>query len=128
YLVTLRKDTESPLAPRSDEVTIRTREEGRERKKSGRKEDQAEPGQEEDPKGVHPGSGEGDTGTDSDGGDDGGADDDEKEDTPVVRVDAEGIQQRLAVLPLDAASYGSLTSVGDRLFYIRDGKLFSYNF
>lgn len=52
----------------------------------------------------------------------------------TVRVDAEGLQNRIAVLPISAANYRNLQSVGDKLFYVRSGKrdekpkLFVYNF
>ena len=52
----------------------------------------------------------------------------------TVRVDAEGLQNRIAVLPISAANYRNLQSVGDKLFYVRSGKrdekpkLFVYDF
>lgn len=46
--------------------------------------------------------------------------------TVTVNVDAEGIQQRIGVLPPVASAYRSLTSVGDKLFYLRKGKLAFY--
>jgi tricorn protease len=42
-----------------------------------------------------------------------------KEGAPAVRVDAEGLVQRIGVLPTPAANYGHLTSVGNRLYYGR---------
>jgi tricorn protease len=44
----------------------------------------------------------------------------------VVRVDAEGLSQRLAVLPPPASSYTSLSSVGEKLYFLRKGKLVLY--
>ena len=41
----------------------------------------------------------------------------------VVKVDAEGIQQRITVLSPGASTYGGLTSVGDKLYYLKKGKL-----
>ena len=41
----------------------------------------------------------------------------------VVSVDVEGLTQRITVLPPPASNYGSLTSVGDTLFYLKKGKL-----
>jgi tricorn protease len=47
---------------------------------------------------------------------------DEKGETkPPVKVDVDGLQQRIAGLPVSAASYRNLTSVGDKLFYVRSG-------
>jgi tricorn protease len=58
-----------------------------------------------------------------------------KKDAAVtVRVDVEGLQNRITVLPITAANYRNLQSVGDKLFYVRSGrrdekpKLFVYNF
>jgi tricorn protease len=47
---------------------------------------------------------------------------DEKGETkPRAKVDVDGLQQRIAGLPVTAASYRNLTSVGDKLFYVRSG-------
>lgn len=50
-------------------------------------------------------------------------DDEKKEEKKevVVKVDPEGLKDRIAVLPIKAASYRSLASVGDQLYYIRSG-------
>ncbi len=37
----------------------------------------------------------------------------------VVKVDADGLAARIAEFPIEAASYGHLTSVGDKLYYGR---------
>jgi len=58
---------------------------------------------------------------------------DEKKD-PAVKVDAEGLQSRIAVLPIPASSYRNLQSVGEKLYYVRRGnkdeksKLMMYDF
>lgn len=89
YLVTLSKDTPSPLAPRSDEV-------GKAEKKD---KDAAEKKSDDSEK--------------KDG----------KEDKPkkpvVVKVDTDGIQNRIDVFDITPADYGGLRMVGDRLFYLR---------
>jgi tricorn protease len=52
----------------------------------------------------------------------------------VLKVDAEGLQSRIAVLPITASSYRELRSVGDKLYYIRRGskderaKMMMYDF
>jgi len=52
----------------------------------------------------------------------------------TVRVDADGLQQRIAVLPIPPGNYRNLQSAEDRVFYIRAGgrdekpKLLVYNF
>jgi tricorn protease len=50
--------------------------------------------------------------------------DKKKEATPakvVVKVDLDGIQQRIAGLPIAAASYQSISIVGDKVYYVRKG-------
>jgi tricorn protease len=42
-----------------------------------------------------------------------------KDSTPVVKVDADGLVSRIDALPVPAANYRSLTSVGSRLYYGR---------
>ncbi len=96
YLITLAAATKSPLAPKSDEVKPR--------------EDKA------------PASGnEAKAASDKDK--DGDGTKAAKPSKPVVTVDVEGLTQRITVLPPPASNYGSLTSVGDKLFYVKKGKL-----
>ena len=59
-----------------------------------------------------------------------------KKDTsvPAVTVDAQGIQDRIAVLPIVASGYRNVQSTGNKLYYLRNGskdeksKLFLYDF
>lgn len=94
YLITLAKETKSPFAPKSDEVTI----------KDGTKEPEKGDKKKEESKAV------------------------------VVKVDPDGIESRIAVLPVTPASYRNLESAGDKLYYIRSGskdekpKLFVFEF
>jgi len=46
----------------------------------------------------------------------------------VVKVDPEGLADRIAVLPPGPSNYGGITSVGDKLYYLKKGKLFLYEF
>jgi tricorn protease len=83
YLVTLARDTESPLAPRSDEV-------GKAEKKEKEK-----------------GAGDKDK-------------KDEKSKKPVtVKVDLDGIQNRIVGLEITPANYQNLRLVDNRVFYLR---------
>ena len=56
----------------------------------------------------------------------------EAEKKVTVRVEPDGLQDRIAVLPITAASYRNIQSVGDKVYYIRQGsrdqkpKLFLY--
>ncbi len=59
--------------------------------------------------------------------------DEKKEEKKVtVKVDGDGLQQRITMLPISAGSYRNLQSVGDKLYYIRNSskdekaKLFLY--
>jgi tricorn protease len=115
YLVTLAQDTKSPLAPKSDEVKIKEEKPGEKPKdtppdlKAGEadaKPDETKPEDKADAKKAG-----------------------EKKDGPkkvVVKVDAANLQQRIAVLPPGASSYRGLTSVGDKLYYLKKDKLFVF--
>jgi tricorn protease len=110
YFVTLAKDAKSPLAPRSDEVSVK--EEPRPlqfdakaepaaskppaagQKTAEARKDEVKPGE---PAKVEP----------------------KKDGPPTVTVDVEGLMARIAVLPTPAANYRSLRSVGSRLYYGR---------
>ena len=58
----------------------------------------------------------------------------EEETKVIVKVDPAGLQDRIAALPISAASYYNLESTGDKLYYIRrgtkddKGKLLMYDF
>jgi tricorn protease len=41
----------------------------------------------------------------------------------TVRVDRDGIKDRIAPLPISGSNYGSLTSVGEKLYYMRNGSM-----
>lgn len=45
----------------------------------------------------------------------------EKEKPVIVKVDVDGLKDRIAGLPIQAASYRELVSVGNSLYYIRQG-------
>lgn len=114
YLVTLAKDIKSPFAPKSDEVKLKDEK------------------KDEKPKDTSPDVKTGETEAKKDGDKPAdkkldGKEEPKKEDKKVVvKVDADGIQQRITVLPPGAAGYGGLTSVGEKLFYFKKGKLHFY--
>ena len=50
--------------------------------------------------------------------------DDKKKDEPkavTVKVDPDGLQQRISVLPVSASNYRGIGNVGDKVYYIRQG-------
>ena len=98
YLVTLAAATKSPLAPKSDEVKPR------------------------DDKAAVSGT-EAKAASDKDKDKDGDVGKAAKPSKVMVSVDVEGLTQRITVLPTSASNYGSLSSVGDKLFYLKKGKL-----
>lgn len=100
YLVTLAKDTEPPLGPRSDEVG---KKKDKDKEKDGDKKDKDAEKKSDEKKG------------------DGKEKDKEKEGKkPVtVKVDLDGIQDRLAPLETSPGNYSSLRLVDDRIFYRR---------
>ncbi|MDI6767518.1 MAG: PDZ domain-containing protein [Bacteroidota bacterium] len=46
---------------------------------------------------------------------------DEKEKSVVVKIDVDGIKDRIAGLPIDASRYRNIQSVGNNVYYIRSG-------
>jgi tricorn protease len=113
YLVTLTKDVKSPFAPASDEVKIASDDEKKEPKKDDGAAAPAKAGgekKEEAQTAAKPAK--------------------KKEDDKkvAVKVDADGLAQRVAALPTPASSYANLTSVEGKLYYNRKGKLYLYEF
>ncbi len=116
YLLTLARDTPSPFAPKSDEVKIASepKDAPAAKPKTAPPDVQAvspeRPAESETPKADEKKPAE------------------KKEDKKVaVKVDADGLPGRIAVLPPDAATYGGLTSVGSKLYYLKKGKLFLFD-
>src|SRR4051794_20130433 len=107
YLVTLAKETENPLGPRSDEV-------GKKKDKDKDKPDEKKDGDKDKDKAK----------SDKKPADDAKKDDKDKKELvtrkPVpVKVDLDGIHDRLVALDIASANYSNLRMVGDRVFYMR---------
>ncbi|NLH72075.1 MAG: protease [Verrucomicrobia bacterium] len=123
YLVTLAKDVKSPFAPKSDEVKIAKDDQKKEPdvKSPTPKGDKpsAEPEKESEKKDDTTKKETAEKAPEKK--------ETEKADKEVrVKVDADGLPQRIIALPVPASQYNSLTSVGDKLYYVRKGKLFLY--
>jgi tricorn protease len=107
YLVTLSKDTENPLGPRSDEV--------------GKKKDKEKADDKDKDKGKDADKDK--AKADKKPGDDAKKDDKDKDSgakKPVtVKVDLDGIHDRLIALEIPSANYSNLRLVSDRIFYMR---------
>jgi tricorn protease len=93
YLVTLAKETKSPFEPKSDEVKIDAAGNEVDKDKSDKKKEAEKKDTEKK----------------------------EPEKKVTVKVDTDGIQSRIAALPIPASNYRNLRSVGDKLYYIRNG-------
>lgn len=112
YLITLAKETKSPFAPKSDEVKVTADAEAKPVVPPDNKEIKKEDGAEKK---------------------DASTDDAKEKKEPAkkekvnLKVESEGIQQRVAAFPIPASSYSHLSSVGDKLYYIRKGKLYLYD-
>jgi tricorn protease len=109
YLVTLSKETENPLGPRSDEV-------GKKKDKDKEKPDDKDKDKDKD-------ADKDKAKADKKPGDDAKKDDkdkDSKAKKPVtVKVDLDGIHDRLVALEIPSANYTNLRLVSDRIFYMR---------
>jgi tricorn protease len=103
YLITLAKETENPVGPRSDEVGKAEQKRAKEKEKEaeGKKPDEKTADKPSQEKPDQPGS------------------------TPaprkpvVVKVDLDGIQERIDALPIAPGNYRNIRMVGDRIFYLR---------
>ncbi|MFN0068089.1 MAG: PDZ domain-containing protein [Limisphaerales bacterium] len=137
YLVTLAKDTKSPLAPRSDEVKIKDEKKVPEPRPGEKAKDEPPQPTADKPvktltdilsdpqfRQVVTALAKGETPTNTPAARPEAGKDAASTNKIVVKVDAQGIQQRITVLPPGAATYGELTSVGDKLYYFKKGKLF----
>ena len=99
YLVTLAKETENPLGPRSDEVGKAEQKREKEKaKEAEEKKPEAKPGEkkpEEKKPEVPP------------------------KKTVVVKIDTDGIRDRIAGLEITPGNYRNIRMVEDRIFYLR---------
>jgi tricorn protease len=93
YFVTLAKETKNPFAARSDETAVK------ETTKEEPKKEESKPAdaKKEEPKKDEP----------------------KKEDKKEIKVDLEGLADRVLGLPITAANYRSLNSVGSTVYYLR---------
>lgn len=99
YFVTLARATPNPFAPQNDEVTVKKAEDS----KDGAGKDSKKEGKGSESKDAAKKDG-----------------DAPKELT--VKVDAEGIIDRIVALPIDAGTYYGLTAVDDNVYYIKGGR------
>jgi tricorn protease len=110
YLVTLAKETENPLGPRSDEV-------GKKKEKEKEKADDKDKDKGKEPEKDK-------AKTEKKPGEDAKKDDKEQQDKDAkpkkpVKVDLDGIHDRLVALDIPSANYRNLRLVNDRIFYMR---------
>src|ERR1700731_1939021 len=100
YLVTLAKDTENPLGPKSDEVGKAEQKREKEKaKEAEEKKPEEKAGGEKKPEEKKP---------------------EAKPKKPVVvKVDTDGIQNRIVGLEITPGNYRSIRMVEDRIFYLR---------
>jgi len=113
YLITLAKSTESPFKPKSDEVEIKAEEPKEEKPEAAKqeqavsKEDAEKPADKDKAKEAK--------------------DEKKKSEPEPIKVDLDGIKDRIAVLPIAVSSYRHLGSAGDLVYYLRHGQLCLYD-
>lgn len=114
YLVTLAKETENPLGPRSDEVGKKKE---KDKDKADEKDKDKEGDKDKDKEKAKP---------DKKPDDKARKEDKEKDKEPpparkpvTVKVDLDGIGGRLVALDIPSANYTNLRLVNDRIFYLR---------
>ncbi len=100
YLVTLAKETENPLGPRSDEVGKAEKKREQEKEKEGAEKKPEEKAGEKKTDEKKPESA--------------------KPKKPVVvKVDTDGIQNRIVGLEITPGNYRNIRMIEDRIFYLR---------
>ncbi len=92
YLVTLSKDTPSPFAPTNDEVKIEEPKNDKEASPAKEEKNKKEDKNKKAEKAAEP-------------------------DVKPVKVDLEGIQQRIIEIPVNAGNYQNLWAVDDKIYY-----------
>ena len=112
YFVTLAKDTVSPFRPRSDETGVadpKAKAEGPKKPKRQEEEEDAKPSKRKalDVPGQKPGEAKPDP---------------KAKEVKPLKVDVDGIGDRLLSLPVAVSNYRNLQSVGSTLYYIRGGR------
>jgi len=108
YAVTLKRDTPSPLAPRSDEEEFEEEDEAKDEEKADEAAENRDPNEAVD-----------DAGENED--QDKDKEEDKKDDSEAVAIDFEGIEQRIVQLPPKAGNYGNLQCVKGKLLFVRTG-------
>jgi tricorn protease len=108
YLVTLSKDTEAPLGPRSDEVG---KKKDKDKDKDGDKKDGDKKDSDKKP--------EDKKADDKKPGDNKDKDGKDAKKPVVVKVDLDGIGDRISALEITPGNYSDLRLVDNRIFYLR---------
>jgi len=96
YLVTLSAAEKSPFEPKSDEVSVS--QEATSASEASKGEVKEKAGRESQSSSARPS---------------------EKKEVSPIKVDPEGINQRIIALPIEVADYSRLVSAGDRLYYLK---------
>jgi tricorn protease len=118
YLVALAKTTETPFKPKSDEVEI-----AKEEKKDGRPAKEpdvkAAAGEKKETKVAEEKPADEKDAKKADAEDKAEGKKDAKKKPVVVKVDRDGLADRLIGLPIDPANYSGIRMVGDKVYYRR---------
>lgn len=97
YFITLAKNTPNPFAPENDQVAVKKDEKPAADKKDGKKDDKKDEKKE-------------------------GKKDGEAKADITVKIDVDGIMDRIMALPIEAGTYFNVNAVDDNIYYVRGGK------
>ncbi len=133
YLVALAKDTKSPFEPKSDEVEIAKDEPKKDEAKDATGKPDAAPAVASTTEATEKSPAKADAATGKPAPEKADAKDAKKK--IVVKVDADGLRDRIVGLPIAAASYPHIEMAGDKVYYLKtsggfgpaSGTLFVYN-
>ncbi len=90
YFVTLAKDTKSPFEPKSDEVAVKEEAAGKASAPPAKAEKKPEPAKAAESVSPAP-----------------------------VKVDPEGLKERIIALPVETANYGQISAIGNSVYYLK---------
>jgi len=130
YIAVLSKDEKSPLAPESDEEKPKEEKKpGEDKDKDKAKENEKSAGKEKakDAKSAKATDNDKDKPKDDDKGKDKDKDKDKKEEPVVVKIDLEGIDQRILALPIASKNYVNMLSGKSGILFLSEGPIVQTN-
>ena len=120
YLIVLNKDLKSPLAPQSDEETIKPDKTSGDKTKEAADKDECSP-EEQKGEGGPESAAKKDSDKETDKDKSAAAGKDKTKEAALVQIDFENIDQRILALPIPNRNYGGMVSGKTHILYLLEG-------